>query len=138
MPTVGLIVGEEIRRYLVSDEYFEASAWFSYRDERGEQRKERTICVILQYKMDGNRLNTKKDKLTPAALKLNIVIEEHLYYKDGLEYHSYDLVSLEGDMFEGKTVSVTYVNDGTGVPPHREAGKTLTIPTRGGAAQLKL
>lgn len=109
--------------------------WFSYEDERGEQRGERNIWGSLQYKMHGNQFNTEKDKLTPA---LKISIEEHVHYKDGLEYHSYDLVSLEGDRFKGKTVSVTYVNAGEGVPPNREAGKPLTIPPHGGAAQLKL
>lgn len=104
--------------------------WFSYKDERGEQRGERHIWGSLQYKMHGNHFNTEEDKLT---LALKISIEEHVHYKDGQEYHSYDLVSLEGDRFEGKTVGVVSVRAG-----HREAGNALTVPPGGSVVPLKL
>lgn len=108
--------------------------WFSYEDERGEQH--RHINGFLRYEMEGNRLGKKLFNDSSDGPKIHI--EEHKHKKDGHNYHRYDLVSLVGDRFEGKTVSVTYVNAGTGVPPHREPGKPLTIPPRGGAAQLKL
>ena len=108
--------------------------WFSYEDELEEQH--RHINGLLRYEMKGNRLGQKVFKYPSDGLNIHIL--EHKHYKDGLEYHRYDLVSLAGDRFEGKTVSVTYVNAGEGVPSLLEAGKPLTIPPHSGAAQLKL
>ena len=129
--TVALTVDGKCEKYRAEIEFFGPSFFYKVTPERVQQ----DIRGSLVYEMHGNHFNTEKDKLEHA---LNFHILKHVHYKDGLEYHRYDLVSLAGDRFEGKTVSVTYVNAGEGVPPHREAGKPLTIPPHGGAEQLKL
>jgi hypothetical protein len=101
---------------------------FSYKET--PEHQQRDISGWLLYRMHGNQFNTKEDKLTP---ELEIEIREHKHLKDGGGYCSYDLVSLEGDMFAGKTVGVVSVRAG-----HREAGNALTVPPGGSVVPLKL
>jgi len=128
MPTVDLKVNEEIRRYW--GEYLTVGPWYRINAEKNPNHEQRRIEGYLTHS-----IGTVLHKLNHA---LEIRIEEHKDYENGQWYHLCNLMSLKGSTFGGKTVGVVYVNDGTGKPPILTEGKKLTIPTRGGAAQLKL
>lgn len=131
MPTVDLIVYgkiREIRRYWGAD--LTVGPWYHITAEKNPNHEQRNIAGYLTHS-----IGTVLDKLTHA---LEINIEEHKDYENRKWYHSCNLVSLKSSPFGGKTVGVEYVNDNTGKPLLLKKGKTLNIPTRGGAAQLKL
>jgi len=120
MPTVDLIVDGENRRYWGADSNFIVGPWYHINAEKNPNHEQRSIEGSLTHSITMHGLN-----ILPHALKIKI--EEHKDYKNGQLYHRCNLVSLEDITFKGKTVSVVYVNDGTGKPP-----------IRGSAGQLKL